>query len=142
MRRGSLGFSPPVAALWPRQSDDTADAAERLVDRSTTRTDPVDEVETGWTAPQGSGLARTSPIEYLTLPSEGRGFESRFLFRFLFRLPLSTNLAGARSRHFRAWASNAGSTLGRASKSGAGKRRVAHSEDPAGSAHARTVIPR
>ena len=48
------------------------------VESSTTESDSVDEVETGWAQPHVGGQERTMETKTTTCQGEGRGFESVF----------------------------------------------------------------
>ena len=64
-----------------RRSNVILFSGSSLVDRSTTATDWLDVVETGWTEPQARGLAGPRGRKPSPCQGEGRGFESRLALR-------------------------------------------------------------
>jgi hypothetical protein len=69
-----LGVTRPACCRWPGGRICRSDP---LVERSTTATDSVDVVETGWTEPHIGRPKQTSKTKPSPCQGEGRGFESR-----------------------------------------------------------------
>ncbi len=88
----SCGPTNRLETQHPRARPATPDVSRRIVERSTTGAEWVDEVETGWTQPhvgdwRGCQRQKQSPCQ-----GEGRGFESRLPLQCGHRLPLHMGL--------------------------------------------------